>query len=237
MISLPIQFSLKVQPKQITRCVLYLTRYQGVQEAAREEVIWSWLLVRYWQVDRVTGEERPGMGHKLPYCQAVSLQEAYCSSLFVCAQAVIQEVQRLSCVAPQTIPHRLRSKLYFNIIKIIMIMTRFIYVKPSTKTIRIHHQNVICTRVFMVWVVSREDLLILKQYLFIASLRPNWKISKGWQKMWLWRVTTSQGTPLPWQTLPASCRSWWPKTNVIIHLIPKMKLIKQLSFRWYCHAR
>ena len=101
-------FNLKVQPKQITRCVLYLTRYQGVQEAAREEVIWSWLLVRYWQVDRETGEERPGMGHKLPYCQAVSLQEAFCSSLFVCAQAVIQEVQRLSCVAPQTIPHRLR---------------------------------------------------------------------------------------------------------------------------------
>ena len=35
------------------------------------------------------------MGHKLPYCQAVSLQEAFCSSLFVCAQAVIQEVQTL----------------------------------------------------------------------------------------------------------------------------------------------
>jgi len=58
-------------------CVLYLTRHKEVQEAAREEV------------DRVTGDERPGLGHKLPFCQAV-----------------IQEVQRLSCVAPQTIPHR-----------------------------------------------------------------------------------------------------------------------------------
>merc|ERR1719397_1762811 len=58
-------------------CVLYLTRYQGVQQAAREEV------------ERVTGEERPSLSHHLPYCQAV-----------------IQEVQRLSCVVPQVMPHR-----------------------------------------------------------------------------------------------------------------------------------
>ena len=58
-------------------CVLYLVRYPEVQEVAREEV------------ERVVGEERPGLHHALPYCQAV-----------------IQEVQRLSCVAPQTIPHR-----------------------------------------------------------------------------------------------------------------------------------
>lgn len=62
-------------------CVLYLTRYQEVQEAAREEV------------ERVTGEERPSLKHQLPYCQAV-----------------IQEVQRLSCVAPQTIPHRVTKE-------------------------------------------------------------------------------------------------------------------------------
>ena len=61
----------------LTRCILYLTRYKEVQEAAREEV------------ERETGEERPSLKHQLPYCQAV-----------------IQEVQRLSCVAPQTIPHR-----------------------------------------------------------------------------------------------------------------------------------
>ena len=61
----------------LTRCILYLTRYKEVQEAAREEI------------ERVTGEERPSLKHQLPYCQAV-----------------IQEVQRLSCVAPQTIPHR-----------------------------------------------------------------------------------------------------------------------------------
>ena len=57
--------------------MLYLVRYPEVQEVAREEV------------ERVVGEERPGLHHALPYCQAV-----------------IQEVQRLSCVAPQTIPHR-----------------------------------------------------------------------------------------------------------------------------------
>ena len=42
----------------MTRCILYLTRYQEVQEAAREEV------------ERVTGEERPSLKHHLPYCQA-----------------------------------------------------------------------------------------------------------------------------------------------------------------------
>ena len=61
----------------LSRCILYLTKYEEVQEAARLEV------------ERVTGEERPSLKHHLPYCQAV-----------------IQEVQRLSCVAPQTIPHR-----------------------------------------------------------------------------------------------------------------------------------
>jgi len=59
-------------------CVLYLTKYQDVQTKAREEV------------ERITGEERPGLQHSLPYCQAV-----------------IQEVQRLATVAPQTIPHRI----------------------------------------------------------------------------------------------------------------------------------
>jgi len=59
-------------------CVLYLTRYPEVQAAAREEV------------EQVTGEERPGVGHQLPYCQAV-----------------VQEVQRLSCVAPTCLPHRI----------------------------------------------------------------------------------------------------------------------------------
>ena len=38
-------------------CVLYVTRYQEVQEAVREEV------------ERVTGEERPALHHSLPYCQ------------------------------------------------------------------------------------------------------------------------------------------------------------------------
>jgi len=63
-------------------CVLYLTRYPEVQTAAREEV------------EQVTGEERPGVGHQLPYCQAV-----------------IQEVQRLSCVAPTCLPHRITRPL------------------------------------------------------------------------------------------------------------------------------
>ena len=60
--------------------VLYLVRYQEVQEKCFQEVT------------RVTGEESPGLRHSasLPYCQAV-----------------ICEVQRLACVAPQTIPHRL----------------------------------------------------------------------------------------------------------------------------------
>ena len=57
--------------------VLYLVRYQEVQENC------------YQEVARVTGEENPSLSHHLPYCQAV-----------------IQEVQRLSCVAPQTMPHR-----------------------------------------------------------------------------------------------------------------------------------
>ena len=57
--------------------ILYLVKYQDVQENCYQEIL------------RVTGEERPSLGHALPYCQAV-----------------IQEVQRLACVAPQTIPHR-----------------------------------------------------------------------------------------------------------------------------------
>ena len=57
--------------------ILYLVKYPEAQEACYQEVI------------SVTGEERPGLNHNLPYCQAV-----------------IHEVQRLACVAPQTIPHR-----------------------------------------------------------------------------------------------------------------------------------
>ena len=57
--------------------ILFLTRYQDVQEKCFQEI------------SKVTGEERPSLKHDLPYCQAV-----------------IHEVQRLSCVAPQTIPHR-----------------------------------------------------------------------------------------------------------------------------------
>ena len=57
--------------------ILYLVKYQDVQENCYQEVL------------RVTGEERPSLRHSLPYCQAV-----------------IYEVQRLACVAPQTIPHR-----------------------------------------------------------------------------------------------------------------------------------
>ena len=57
--------------------ILFLTRHQEVQERCHQEIA------------RVTGEEAPALRHKLPYCQAV-----------------IMEVQRLACVAPQTIPHR-----------------------------------------------------------------------------------------------------------------------------------
>jgi len=62
--------------------ILFLTRYQDVQEKCFQEVA------------SVTGEERPGLKHNLPYCQAV-----------------IFEVQRLSCVAPQTIPHRVTKEV------------------------------------------------------------------------------------------------------------------------------
>ena len=57
--------------------ILYLVRYQEVQENCYQEII------------RITGEERPSLHHSLPYCQAV-----------------IYEVQRLACVAPAVIPHR-----------------------------------------------------------------------------------------------------------------------------------
>ena len=58
--------------------VLFLVRHQEVQEKC------------YQEITRETGEARPSLGHSLPYCRAV-----------------ICEVQRLACVAPQTIPHRL----------------------------------------------------------------------------------------------------------------------------------
>ena len=64
--------------------ILYLVKYQDVQEKCYQEIV------------RVTGEERPSLQHSLPYCQAV-----------------IMEVQRLACVAPQTIPHR---SVIYNII-------------------------------------------------------------------------------------------------------------------------
>ena len=72
---------------EMTRCVLYLTRHKEVQEAAREEVttlvaghtnqylsvvvedLDQQKLTPVVQVDRVTGDERPGLGHKLPFCQ------------------------------------------------------------------------------------------------------------------------------------------------------------------------
>ena len=57
--------------------ILYLVRYQEVQERCYQEIL------------EETGEARPSLTHHLPYCQAV-----------------ICEVQRLACVAPQTIPHR-----------------------------------------------------------------------------------------------------------------------------------
>ena len=57
--------------------IVYLVRYQEVQERCYQEIL------------RETGEARPSLADSLPYCQAV-----------------LQEVQRLACVAPQTIPHR-----------------------------------------------------------------------------------------------------------------------------------
>ena len=64
--------------------VLYLVKYQEVQEKCYQEIV------------RETGEARPSLAHSLPYCQAV-----------------LQEVQRLACVAPQTIPHR--YSLYYTV--------------------------------------------------------------------------------------------------------------------------
>ena len=61
--------------------VLYLVRYQEVQEKCFQEI------------SRETGEAPPSLRHNLPFCQAV-----------------IWEVQRLACVAPQTIPHRLTEQ-------------------------------------------------------------------------------------------------------------------------------
>eukprot|EP00092_Neocalanus_flemingeri_P087053 GFUD01109785.1.p1 GENE.GFUD01109785.1~~GFUD01109785.1.p1 ORF type:complete len:248 (-),score=65.61 GFUD01109785.1:63-806(-) len=62
--------------------ILYLVKYQDVQDNCYQEVL------------RATGEERPSLSHALPYCQAV-----------------INEVQRLACVAPQTIPHRITKDM------------------------------------------------------------------------------------------------------------------------------
>ena len=76
---------------RLIRCVLYLTRHPEVQSAAREEVeqveimvmvitvlemvmvlvAVLWYLLWCWWPHQVTGEERPGVGHYLPYCQAV----------------------------------------------------------------------------------------------------------------------------------------------------------------------
>ena len=58
-------------------CLLYLVKYPEVQENCFKEVM------------SVTGDVKPSRHHDLPYCQAA-----------------IQEVQRLACVAPQTMPHR-----------------------------------------------------------------------------------------------------------------------------------
>ena len=58
-------------------CILYMVSYPVVQENCYKEVV------------AVTGDSKPDRSHALPYCQAV-----------------IQEVQRLACVAPQTMPHR-----------------------------------------------------------------------------------------------------------------------------------
>lgn len=59
-------------------CILYLVKYPEVQQNCYKEII------------SVTGEVKPTREHALPYCQAV-----------------IQEVQRMACVAPQLMPHRL----------------------------------------------------------------------------------------------------------------------------------
>jgi len=58
-------------------CILYMVKYPEVQENCYREVV------------AVAGDNKPDRSHDLPYCQAV-----------------IQEVQRLACVAPQTMPHR-----------------------------------------------------------------------------------------------------------------------------------
>lgn len=63
-------------------CVLYLTQYSEVQEKCYDEI------------SSQVGEERPSLKHSLPYCQAV-----------------IQEIQRLAAVAPQSIPHRVTQSV------------------------------------------------------------------------------------------------------------------------------
>ena len=70
-------------------------------------------LLQTQEVAAVTGEEAPSLRHnKLPYCQVLYCIVLYCTVLYSLrhklpyCQAVIMEVQRLACVAPQTIPHR-----------------------------------------------------------------------------------------------------------------------------------
>jgi len=63
-------------------CILYMVKYPEVQENCYKEVM------------AMTGDSRPAKSHGLPYCQAV-----------------IQEVQRLSCVAPQAMPHRVTTNV------------------------------------------------------------------------------------------------------------------------------
>ena len=101
-------------------------KYQDVQENCYQEVM------------RVTGEERPSLSHSLPYCQAV-----------------IHEVQRLACVAPQTIPHRyLRQGQNFS-------LSHFIF--RATKD------------------VSVEGYDVLKDYLFVTNLWGFMKDPDHWE--------------------------------------------------------
>jgi len=78
-------------------CLLYLVKYPEVQENCFKEVM------------SVTGDVKPSRHHDLPYCQAV-----------------IQEVQRLACVAPQTMPHRVTKDVKvegYNVPKDAMALT------------------------------------------------------------------------------------------------------------------
>ena len=50
--------------------ILFLTRYQEVQERCHQEVA------------AVTGEEAPSLRHKLPYCQVLYCTVLYCTVLY-----------------------------------------------------------------------------------------------------------------------------------------------------------